>query len=136
MGVVQLDPVEARRLGPRGRVREEPRQRRGERSDVREVQVGDALAVAADFEWDDLGGWTAAGKYFPKDAEGNASNIPVQSLDARSNIVFSSDPTQHIALIGVSDLIVVNTGDALLVCSKERAESIKQLLAALPERLH
>ena len=95
-----------------------------------------ALAVNADFAWDDLGGWTAAGKYLPKDADGNASNTPVQSVDARGNIVFSTDPTQHIALLGVSDLIVVNTGDALLVCSKDRAESIKQLLSALPERLH
>jgi mannose-1-phosphate guanylyltransferase len=99
-------------------------------------KLPNALAVDADFAWDDLGGWTAAGKYFPKDGADNASNTPVQSLDARGNIVFSSDPTQHIALIGVSDLIVVNTGDALLVCAKERAESIKQLLSALPERLH
>ena len=95
-----------------------------------------ALAVNADFAWDDLGGWTAAGKYLPKDADGNASNTPVQSVDARGNIVFSTDPTQHIALLGVSDLIVVNTGDALLVCSKDRAESIKQLLSSLPEKLH
>jgi mannose-1-phosphate guanylyltransferase len=95
-----------------------------------------ALAVDADFPWDDLGGWTAAGKYFPKDAANNASNIPLRTLDAEGNIVFSSDPTQHVALLGVSDTIVVNTGDALLVCAKQRAEQIKQLLSSLPEHLH
>jgi mannose-1-phosphate guanylyltransferase len=94
-----------------------------------------ALAVDADFGWDDLGGWPAAGKYLPKDADNNASNTPVQTLDAHGNIVFSTDPSQHIALLGVSDLIIVNTGDALLVCAKERAESIKDLLSALPEKL-
>jgi len=95
-----------------------------------------AMAVDADFAWDDLGGWTAAGKYLPKDADNNASNTPLQTLDAEGNIVFSTDPAQHITLLGVRDLIVVNTGDALLVCAKDRAESIKQLLSSLPERLH
>jgi hypothetical protein len=57
-------------------------------------------------------------------------------LDSRGNIIFSSDPNQHVALLGISDTIVVNTGDALLVCAKERAEHIKQLLASLPEQLH
>lgn len=94
-----------------------------------------ALAVDADFVWDDLGGWLAAGKYFPKDAAGNASNAPVRSLEARGNIVFSTNPDQHVALLGVDDLIVVNTGDALLVCPRDRSEHIKQLLAGLPEQL-
>jgi mannose-1-phosphate guanylyltransferase len=95
-----------------------------------------ALAVDADFAWDDLGGWASAGKYLPKDTAENASNAPVHALEARRNIVFSSDPAQQVALLGVSDLIVVNTGDALLVCSQDRAESIKKILAALPDRLH
>jgi mannose-1-phosphate guanylyltransferase len=99
-------------------------------------KLSNALAVDADFAWDDLGGWNAAGKYFPRDTTGNASNAPVQSIDARNNIVFSTDPAQHIALLGVSDLIVVNTGDALLVCSKDKAENIKHLFAGLPENLH
>ena len=95
-----------------------------------------ALAVDADFPWDDLGGWTAAGKYLPKDSAHNASNAPLRTLDAQNNVVFSTDPAQHIALLGVNDLVVVNTGDALLVCTKERAENIKQLLASIPEQLH
>lgn len=95
-----------------------------------------ALAVDADFAWDDLGGWTAAGKYLPGDTDNNASNAPLKTLDSRGNIVFASDPSQHVALLGISDTIVVNTGDALLVCAKERAEHIKQLLASLPEQLH
>jgi mannose-1-phosphate guanylyltransferase len=95
-----------------------------------------ALAVDADFPWDDLGGWTAAGKYLPKDGAQNASNAPLRTLDARDNIVFSTDPAQHVALLGVDGLVVVNTGDALLVCAKDRAEHIKQLLASVPEQLH
>ena len=68
-----------------------------------------ALAIDADFAWDDLGGWASAGKYLPQDADDNASNTPIQTLDACGNIVFSTDPAQHVALLGVSGLIVVNT---------------------------
>ena len=98
-------------------------------------KLSNAMAVDADFAWDDLGGWTAAGKYLPSDDAQNSANIPLQQIDARGNIVFSSNPTQHAALLGVENLIIVNTPDALLVCSRERAESIKQIVANLPETL-
>lgn len=98
-------------------------------------KLPNALAVEAQFPWDDLGGWVAAGKYLPTDAHQNASNAPLQATDARGNIVFSSNPTQHIALLGVEDLIVVNTGDALLVCPRSHAERLKEIVAKLPPPL-
>ena len=98
-------------------------------------KLPNALAVEAQFEWDDLGGWPAAGKYFPKDNNDNAGNTPIQSLDSRGNIVFSHDPAQHVSLLGVENLIVVNTGDVLLVCAREQSERIKEIVAALPSRL-
>ncbi len=98
-------------------------------------KLPNAMAVDADFAWDDLGGWTAAGKYLPIDAADNASNVPLQQIDARGNIIFSSNAAQHAALLGVENLIVVNTPDALLVCAKDRAEAIKQIVASLPSSL-
>ena len=98
-------------------------------------RLPNALAVEAKFEWDDLGGWPAAGKYFPKDAHQNAGNTFIQSLDASGNIVFSHDPGQHVSLLGVENLIIVNTGDALLVCAREHGERLKEIVAALPARL-
>jgi len=98
-------------------------------------KLPNALAVEAQFEWDDLGGWPAAGKYFPKDAHENASNATVQSIDASGNIVFSHNPAQHVSLLGVENLIVVNTGDALLVCARDQSERLKELVATLPPHL-
>jgi len=98
-------------------------------------KLPNALAVEAKFEWDDLGGWPAAGKYFPKDAHQNAGNTFIQSLDASGNIVFSHDPSQHVSLLGVENLIIVNTGDALLVCAREQGERLKEIVASLPEHL-
>lgn len=98
-------------------------------------KLPNALAVEATFQWDDLGGWPAAGKYWPSDMDGNATNASLQATDARGNIVFSIDPTQHVALIGVENLIVVNTGDALLVCPRDQSERLKEVVAGLPPSL-
>ena len=98
-------------------------------------KLSGVLAVEAGFAWDDLGGWAAAGKYFPSDQHGNSGNTAIQSIDARNNIVFSKEPNQHVALLGVENLIVVNTGDALLVCPRGQAERLKELVAGLPSDL-
>ncbi len=98
-------------------------------------KLAGALAVEAEFGWDDLGGWVAAGKYYQKDDRDNAGNIRLQAIDSSGNIVFSSDKNQMVALVGVENLVVVNTGDALLVCAKDQAERIKELVGTLPREL-
>ncbi len=92
------------------------------------------LMVEAAFDWDDVGSWTAVAKYLTSDDAGNQSNGPVQTIDAANNIVFTDQP-RTIALLGVSDLIVVQTADALLVCSRHEAEKIKQIVARVPEAM-
>ena len=92
------------------------------------------LNFEATFPWDDVGSWISVGKYLPQDASGNASNAPLAVQSAGSNIVFSSSPKQ-VALLGVSDLIVVDTGDALLVARREDADRIRHITAQLPPEL-
>jgi mannose-1-phosphate guanylyltransferase len=97
-------------------------------------KAGHVLVVEADFDWDDVGSWTAIAKYLPAAGAGNRSNTAVQTLDADNNIVFSTQP-QLIALLGVHDLIVVQTADALLICNRYEAERIKQVVALVPPEL-
>ncbi|MDQ3625054.1 MAG: sugar phosphate nucleotidyltransferase, partial [Verrucomicrobiota bacterium] len=92
------------------------------------------LVVEATFDWDDVGSWTAVGKYLPPAEAGNISNVPVTALDASNNLIFS-DQGARIALMGVADLIVVQTRDALLICNRHEAERIKQLVARVPAEL-
>ncbi len=66
--------------------------------------------------------------YLPKDEHENAANCSLTTLDARENIVFSDRPGA-ITLLGVSDLIVVQTARRDLICSRHEAERIKQLTA-------
>lgn len=92
------------------------------------------LVVEAQFEWDDVGSWQAVARYFEKDANGNAANCEVTALNAHENIIFD-EASGNIALLGVNNLIVVRTSDAVLVCHRHHAEKIKDLVAKLPEKL-
>ncbi len=92
------------------------------------------LMVEAGFDWDDVGGWTAVAKYLTEDEAGNQGNCTLKTIDAANNIVFSQSK-RTIALLGVSDLIVVETADAVLVCHRHEAEKIKQLVAMVPPEL-
>lgn len=92
------------------------------------------LVVEAAFDWDDIGGWAAVAKYLQCDQAGNHGNCNVKILESTNNIVFTSEP-RTVALLGVSDLIVVQTPDAILVCNRHEAEKIKQLVAMVPPEL-
>ena len=92
------------------------------------------LVVEASFDWDDIGSWRAVANYFEKDQQGNAANRAITAVDSSNNIVFEEDGTT-IALLGVRDLIVVRTKDALLVCHRHEAERIKELVGKLPPEL-
>jgi mannose-1-phosphate guanylyltransferase len=92
------------------------------------------LVVEASFDWDDIGSWRAVANYFEKDEQGNAANCAVTAVDSTNNVIFDEDGTT-IALLGVHNLIVVRTGDAVLICHRHQAEKIKNLIGKLPPEL-
>src|SRR6266568_9258560 len=92
------------------------------------------LVVEASFDWDDVGSWQAVAHYFKKDEHGNAANGALTALDSSDNIVFNDGETT-VALLGVHNLIVVRTGDAILICHRHQTEKIKNLVGKLPPEL-
>jgi mannose-1-phosphate guanylyltransferase len=92
------------------------------------------LVVEASFDWDDIGSWRAVANYFQKDNQGNAANRAITALDSSNNIVFEEDGTS-VALLGVHNLIIVRTQDALLICHRHEAERIKDLIGKIPPEL-
>ena len=92
------------------------------------------LNFEATFDWDDVGSWISVGKYLPPQEGGNVSNSPLSQVQAGNNIVFT-DSGKRVALVGVDDLIVVDTGDALLVARRSEADKIKNIVSGLPENL-
>jgi len=92
------------------------------------------LVVEASFDWDDVGSWQAVARYFKKDEHGNAANTALTTINSSDNIIFNDGDTK-IALLGVHNLIVVRTADAILICDRHDAEKIKNLVGKLPPEL-
>jgi mannose-1-phosphate guanylyltransferase len=86
--------------------------------------------VVAEFDWDDVGAWTALPSHHPADASGNVSRGSVVSVATTNTIAVSNG--RVIALCGVRDLVVVETHDAVLVCHRDSVQDIKKLLPLLP----
>ena len=93
------------------------------------------LNIEATFDWDDVGSWISVAKYLQTYGNGNRANEPITELDSKDNIVFNARPGSRIALLGVNDLIVVQTEDALLVANRHEADAIKNLSPSLPKEL-
>ncbi|PTY00512.1 sugar phosphate nucleotidyltransferase [Opitutus sp. ER46] len=89
--------------------------------------------MLAEFDWDDVGLWTALPKHLARDEGGNATRGTVLSADASGNIALSNG--RIIALVGVSDLVVVETPDAVLVCHRDAVQDIKKITGQLPKEL-
>ncbi len=93
------------------------------------------LNIEAEVGWDDVGGWPSVAKYLEQDKDGNACRGPLLSVDSHNNIIFSTPGTPTVTLLGVEGLIVVQTGDAILVASRDKADEIKKLVDRLPQEL-
>lgn len=96
-------------------------------------RAANVIAVRAAFDWDDVGAWTSLPHHLGTDENGNTRRGPAAAVDSHNNITVSNGRT--IALCGVSDLVVVETEDAILVCHRNSAQRVKQLQAHLPQEL-
>jgi mannose-1-phosphate guanylyltransferase/mannose-6-phosphate isomerase len=88
-----------------------------------------AAVVAGDFRWSDIGSWDALFDITPRNKEDNVLQGPVVTMDAKHNIVHSD--ARLTALLGVDDLVVVATSDAVMVAPRARAQEVRELVEKL-----
>jgi mannose-1-phosphate guanylyltransferase len=88
--------------------------------------------IPLDCGWSDLGSWEALDEILAADARGNTGRGDTLAVEARGNLLFADQGT--IAVLGVEDLIVVRTGDAVLVMPKARSQEVRKLVAELAAR--
>lgn len=88
------------------------------------------VVVPAPFAWDDIGTWNSLLRVLPADSNGNLVRGKFASLDTSDCIVYAESHT--IAVAGVHDLVIVQSGNQILVCSREYASRLKELLSKLP----
>lgn len=95
--------------------------------------AADVVTLHGTFGWNDVGSWSALADYRPADDRGNITTGTVVLRDASSNIVIG-DSAHAIALIGVDDLVVVQSGNGILVVPRDRAQEVRDVVSALQAR--
>jgi len=85
--------------------------------------------VPLDAGWSDLGAWDAVWNVLPKDSQGNAHVGDVLASDSHNTLVHAS--SRLVSLVGVRDLVVIETPDAVLVADKTRSQDVKHIVAQL-----
>ncbi|WP_265555290.1 mannose-1-phosphate guanylyltransferase/mannose-6-phosphate isomerase [Serratia grimesii] len=92
----------------------------------------DAVVLPIDAGWSDVGSWSSLWEVSEKDELGNVNVGEIISIDSNNNYI-SSDAAL-VATIGVDDLIVINTNDALLISTKDRVQDVKKVVNELKKR--
>jgi mannose-1-phosphate guanylyltransferase/mannose-6-phosphate isomerase len=92
-----------------------------------QLPVGVVIPLRAG--WSDVGSWDALWQVLPKDAHGNVAQGDVLLQDTANTLALSEG--RLVACVGVSDLIVVETADAILVCHKDKTQDVKKIVDRL-----
>jgi mannose-1-phosphate guanylyltransferase len=92
-------------------------------------RISDIHAVAADIGWDDVGSWAVIYDLSRKDGELNVRLGRSLCLDSRGNVIVAK--RSFVVTVGVHDLVIVETDDALLVCTRERSQEVGRAVQAL-----
>ncbi len=90
-----------------------------------------ALVIPLDAQWSDIGAWSALWAVREQDAAGNACRGDVLAVEANNNLLHAD--RRMIAAVGVDNLIVVETADAVLVTTRERAQDVKRIAEQLKD---
>ena len=87
------------------------------------------LVIPVDISWNDVGSFKSLDEIFPKDKKGNVVRTEKYSeIDSEGNIIINKEKDKIIATIGIEDIVIVNTEDALLICHKDKSQEIKKIL--------
>jgi mannose-1-phosphate guanylyltransferase / mannose-6-phosphate isomerase len=95
-------------------------------------KTSSAVVVPLDAGWNDLGAWSSVWEHAPQDSDGNVSRGDV--LLHQSTQSFVQADSRLVALVGMSDTIVVETSDAVLVAAKDRVQDVKEIVKKLAEQ--
>ena len=93
-------------------------------------KTSDAKVLPVDIGWNDVGSWSALWEVAERDDDGNAHRGDVIAVDSRNTYAYAQ---RLVALVGLDDVVVVETDDAVLVAHKDRVQEVKQVVAQLKE---
>ena len=91
-----------------------------------------ACVIPLDAGWSDIGSWSSLWEQGEKDSQGNSTRGDVMLTETRNSLIHAE--SKLVATVGVKDLVIVETQDAVMVASKEKSEEVKQIVSQLSER--
>ncbi len=97
------------------------------------LKEGDQLVLTADLGWSDIGAWDVLKDELANSLSENVSKGQVLSIDSQGNLFYSLVKDKLLAVIGLTDYIVVDTDDALLICPKNRSQDVKKIVEKIKE---
>lgn len=102
---------------------------------IMEKANGVVVLPAEDLKWNDVGSWTSLNEVMQATAEGNIILAQHELSDGtEGSIIYEQDPEKLIAAVGVDNLIIIDTEDALLVCTRDQAQNIRTIVQKLKEK--
>ncbi|WP_454258705.1 mannose-1-phosphate guanylyltransferase/mannose-6-phosphate isomerase [Pseudoxanthomonas mexicana] len=93
-------------------------------------KTADVMVLPVDIGWNDVGSWSALWDVAERDADGNAHHGDVIAVDSRNSYAYAQ---RLVALVGLDDIVVVETDDAVLVARKDKVQEVKQVVARLKQ---
>ena len=97
-------------------------------------RADNTAVVASDFGWSDIGSWKAISELYESDEAGN--RVRGKAIMVGSTDCFVQSGDRVVAAVGVNDLVIVDTGDAVLVADRNQAQDVKQVVEQLSELKH
>ena len=91
--------------------------------------AGDVVVIPVEIGWTDVGSWGSLFNLFPADVDDNVFTGPHIGIDTKNTMVFGDK--RLVAVMGVQDLVIVDTEDVVMVCTREREQDVKALVELL-----
>jgi mannose-1-phosphate guanylyltransferase len=91
--------------------------------------AADVVVIPVDIGWTDVGSWASLAELLPPDENGNIFVGPYEEIDTHNTLVFGGK--RLVATIGVKDIVIVDSEDALLICAKKREQEVRDIVERL-----
>ena len=91
--------------------------------------AGRVVVIPVDIGWTDVGSWASLAELLPPDQDGNIFVGPCKEIDTHNTLVFGGK--RLVATIGLKDIVIVDSDDALLVCAKQREQDVREIVERL-----
>ncbi|MEX0616512.1 MAG: sugar phosphate nucleotidyltransferase [Candidatus Woykebacteria bacterium] len=95
------------------------------------LKKGDQLVLLSDLGWSDIGAWDALKEALTKGNRENLINVSHEIIDTENSFIKVKDKNKFVATVGLKDMIVIDDGDVLLICPKDRTSEIKNIVEKL-----